>query len=189
MRNIKLEDIGKWITKISDFINLNPKEWIKVAAAIGSGAAKAAKWLKNTGIGRKIGEAGSWLAESWVARKASRAYDKLIMGKINVKDIPNLINGGIKTLKDGLKGSSDFLKGVFTEMTPRAVKYWVHRSPWRMRKFTWLKKITNTPLYRKAQEILSPVIKRNSALHSAYNACKTVSHEYHQIKNTASTTM
>lgn len=186
-----LSDIGNRIRKISDLINLEPKAWIETTTAIGRGAVKAGKWLKNTKIGHKVGELGNLVknsrvgrkvsaAGSWLKKKAVRVFDKLVLGKITQKDLTNIVSGGINIISKGAKGAVDSVADIFPDMTNTTVKYFVHRSPWRIKKLGWLKKVTSSKNYRNAHKILGPIIKRNTALRSFRDATKKVRDAYNK---------
>jgi hypothetical protein len=135
---------------------LSPKSWIEATAFIGK--RFGSRWIghKISGLGIKV-------------------YDKLkLWGKILPKEIPGIIGNGINTLWKGAKGGIDSLLDVFSKMTPQAVKKWVHTSPWRMRTFGWLKNLTSKKVYKDIHGVLSPIIKRNLALRSVYDAARKV---------------
>ena len=160
LRNINLTDIGKGIKKISDLINLSPKTWIET---IGKGFSRF-PWIRSRGLQLKT------KLKRWVTSK----------------DIKHIIDGGINTLREGAKGGADFLKGVFANMTPKAVKQWVGAVPWRRNTFGWLKNLaTKNKIYRDIHGILSPIIKRNAALRSVYDAAKTVNETVKKIPEAA----
>ncbi|MDI6723038.1 MAG: hypothetical protein QMD61_00170 [Methanobacterium sp.] len=165
LRNIKLKDITEVIKKISDIINLTPKTWIET---IVKGLSKS----------------------SWISRNGSKlvttVFDKLkLWRKVLPEEIPTIIADGIKLIWQGAKGGFSSLLNIFSDMTPLAVKEWVHTTPWRMRIFRGLKKLTSTHLYKDVHGVVSPLIKKNAALHSVYKAAKKVNEEIKKIPETA----
>ncbi len=167
LRNIKLKDIIKIIKKISNYINLSPKTWIKTIIK----EISRSSWIYNNGL-----------------KLETKIYDKLkLWGKVLPREIPIIINGSIKIIFQGVKGGFNSILNIFSDMTPLAVKEWVHTSPWRMRTFSELKKLTSTKLYRDVHGFISPVIKRNAALHSVYKAAKKVNETVKKIPEIAKT--
>jgi ElaB/YqjD/DUF883 family membrane-anchored ribosome-binding protein len=165
LRNIKLKDIAEGIKKISDLINMTPKTWIETIVK----ALSKSSWISRNG-----------------SKLVTTVFDKLkLWGKVLPEEIPTIIVDGIKLIWQGAKGGFSSLLNIFSDMTPLAVKEWVHTTPWRMRTFRGLKKLTSTHLYKDVHGVVSPLIKKNAALHSVYKAAKKVNEAVKKIPETA----
>ncbi|MEN6573583.1 Ig-like domain-containing protein [Methanobacterium aggregans] len=154
--------IVEGVKRFSGFVNLSPRVWVE---SVFSG-------LSRSSLLRRVG-----------LRLEGKVFSSFkLWGKVLPREIPSIVGHGVNVFWKGVKGGVDSLLDVFSDMTPLAVKKWVHSSPWRMKTFSKLGKVVSTKFYRNIHSAVSPIIKRNVALRSVYNAGKTVYKEYKQVK-------